>query len=67
MSAKTAKTWPDVAEEMVRLRDLSAAAKDSTERKRLEVLMFETSRGVDEHPEDWNHSCGCNLCLSYAD
>jgi len=25
------------------------------------------SKGMDEHPEDFDYDCGCNLCLSYAD
>lgn len=29
--------------------------------------LFEKTREVDEHPEDWDSPCLCQLCCSYGD
>lgn len=29
-------------------------------------LFFELTDGLDEHPENWNEPCLCDLCRSYA-
>lgn len=31
-----------------------------------EKLFYIATEGLDEHPEDFDHSCDCNLCRSYA-
>ena len=27
----------------------------------------ELTKGMDEHPKNWNHPCQCDTCNSYAD
>ncbi len=29
--------------------------------------LFEMTKDVDEHPEDWDSPCQCQLCMSYGD
>lgn len=34
---------------------------------RFEKLLLAASEGVHEHPEDYDYSCQCDLCLSYGE
>lgn len=36
------------------------------ERREREIL-FNKTKLVDEHPEDWDSPCLCQLCCSYGD
>jgi hypothetical protein len=31
-----------------------------------ESLFLEATKGLDEHPEGFEHSCQCDLCLFYG-
>ena len=56
-------------EDWKRLDELfSKSLEGLTKEERLELdILFEKTREADEHPEDWDSPCLCQLCCSYGD
>lgn len=52
-----------------RLDELCSKNQDKlTEKEESERdFLFKMTREVDEHPEDWDNPCECQLCCSYGD
>ena len=40
---------------------------DSDEYRQIEACMLDLTGGMEEHPEDWDWPCMCQLCCSYGD
>ena len=39
---------------------------ESKEMREIEECMLDLTDGTEEHPEDWDWPCLCNLCRSYT-
>ncbi len=51
-----------------RLDELFSKSRALTKEEQNECdALFEKTREVDEHPEDWDSPCQCQLCMSYGD
>lgn len=40
---------------------------DGKVQSEFESLLLTATEGLHEHPDGYNHSCQCNLCLSYGE
>lgn len=56
-------------EEWKRLEELFSTSRERiTENERIERdTLYEKTREADEHPEDFEWPCLCQLCCSYGD
>lgn len=48
-------------------RGLGKNPLESAQREVIERLLHAATEGMDAHPDDYNDSCSCDTCLSYAD
>jgi hypothetical protein len=65
MTTPTTETDPRLAV----LRELDGQLRASLpgySRGFLEGRAFQLTQGMDEHPEWWEHCCGCDSCMSYG-
>ena len=44
----------------------SSRMPDDPDLRKIYKCMTILTDGMDEHPEDWDEPCLCNLCRSYA-
>lgn len=64
----TKENWERLAILMKLDLDAIHHQKPMTKETRTELTaLLEKTREVDEHPEDWDWGCLCQLCCSYGD
>lgn len=49
------------------LRIKAKELKGQPEIVKIYKCMIVITTGMDEHPDNWNEPCNCNLCRSYGD